>query len=119
MGTYIYDTVIGAGAFAALTAAELAVQNILFGVLGSVMVAWMIVLVFLVRGPFRRGERWAWLAIDLSVFAWFVLDSVVSATHGMPLNVVFNLGFLVLFAIPLLATMSQFRPFSRALAAAA
>lgn len=114
MGVFVYDTVAGAGAFAALTEADLAVQTILYGVLGAVMVSWMIVIAWLAYIPFQRGERWAWLAIDVSVGVWFVIDSVVSATNGMPINVLFNVGFLILFSLPLLATYRQFRPFGLA-----
>ena len=119
MGIFVYDTVVGEGTFAALTEAELATQNLLYGVMGSLMVAWMIVIGWLVHVPFRRGERWAWLALDVSIFAWFIIDSVVSASNGMPVNVLFNLVFLLLFAIPLLATWTQFRPFGRAVTASA
>ena len=113
MGVFVYDTIAGEGAFAALTESDLAVQNMLYGILGAVMVSWMIVIGWLAYIPFRRGERWAWLAIGVSVFASFVIDSTVSATNGMPMNVLFNIGFLILFGIPLLATYRQFRPFGR------
>jgi len=110
MAPWAYDTVAGPGAFAALTEAELANQRLLYGIMSAVMIGWFTMIAWIAAVPFRRGERWAWMAIDSSLLVWFVLDSAISAQIGMPLNVVLNLVFLVLFAIPLAATWRQFEP---------
>jgi hypothetical protein len=77
-------------------------------VIGAVMVGWSITLLALVAGPFRRGERFAWWTIAGSMAAWFVPDTLVSLTSGFAGNAVLNLGFALLFAIPLAATWREF-----------
>jgi hypothetical protein len=74
-----------------------------YRVLGAVMVGWMITVLGIVIVPFRRGERWTWTTLTLSIGAWFVLDSAFSMADGFVMNAVFNVAFLVLFAIPLTA----------------
>ncbi len=39
--------------------------------------------------------------IALSIGSWFIFDSLGSLLAGAPLNVVFNVGYLLLFAVPL------------------
>lgn len=54
--------------------------------------------------PFRRRERWAWWALALGTALWFVLDTGISAGHGVGINVAINLTVLVLIGVPLAAT---------------
>ena len=74
-----------------------------FGVLGAVMVGWMITLGAIARGPLRRREPWAWWAVTGSVAAWFILDGGVSMYFGFVGNAMFNTAFAVAIAIPLIA----------------
>jgi hypothetical protein len=76
----------------------------LYGVLGAVMVGWGCTILMMVLGWFREGERGAWNSIAVSLLIWFVIDSSFSIYAGAPANAVFNLVFLVLFAVPLVAT---------------
>ena len=85
---------------------ELGVRYLRFvlGVSGAVTVAWMGALLVAVLGPFRRGERWAWTLIAVSIAIWFVIDSTHSVAAGFPMNAMYNLVFLIGFGIPLGAT---------------
>ncbi len=74
------------------------------GVLGAVMVGWLTGVLVLAAGPFRRGERSAWLAIAASIGVWFVVDSGYSMATGYWQNAAVNVVFALLFAIPLAAT---------------
>ena len=78
------------------------------GVLGAVMFGWMILLLTIVRHSFSRGERRAWIAITVSVLAWFLPGTGFSAWLGIWQNVALNLGFVALFVIPLAATFKVF-----------
>jgi hypothetical protein len=80
-----------------------------YGILGAVMAGWMIPLLFILFGAFRRGEWEGWLAIALSIGFWFVIDSSWSASMGFWGNVVLNIGFFLLYLIPLAATYRDFR----------
>jgi hypothetical protein len=79
-----------------------------YGVLGAVMLGWMVTLLCVIMRSFRRGEREAWNTVAISIVIWFVIDSTFSLRMGFPQNAVFNVLFLVLFAIPLAAMYKQF-----------
>ncbi|WP_193199869.1 hypothetical protein [Nostoc sp. MG11] len=81
----------------------------LYGILGAVMVGWSVTLLFILAGPFHRGQREAWYAMTVSVLVWFVLDSSLSISSGFWQNAVFNTMFLIFFAIPLVATYRYFQ----------
>jgi len=73
-------------------------------VLGGAMLGWGLSLLIVVRRLFARGSRLGWRLISFSVAAWFVADTTYSLTSGFWPNAVLNLVFVVLFAIPLLAS---------------
>lgn len=74
----------------------------LFGVLGSIMIGWGTLLVFMTRRLFIKDEPWIWKAITTSAIIWFVFDSTVSLVLGTILNVFFNTDFLLLVMFPIL-----------------
>jgi hypothetical protein len=78
-------------------------------VLGSVMFGWGVALAIVVKRLFAHGHPEGWLIITISVCAWFIPDTMFSALGGFWSNVVLNVAFLVLFAIPLLATRKYFK----------
>ena len=79
------------------------------GVLGAVMFGWGVGLLLIVVGPFSRGEWEAWRLVAISMGAWFAVDITLSAVSGFWGNVALNIGFALLFAVPLAATYSGFR----------
>lgn len=74
------------------------------GVTGAVLVGWAAMMIVLLtsRGTSLLPDTWRALAIGLVV--WFVVDGIVSIAAGALGNLVLNLGFVALFAPPLLAT---------------
>lgn len=78
---------------------------LLQGVLGSVIVGWVVLLVAVVRGPVRRGERWAVVAVAASLTVWFVLDTGWSLVAGSPAHALFNVAFAALTAPPVVALL--------------
>ena len=78
-----------------------------FAALGAVMVGWAVTLLIILRGPFRRRSREAWLAFSVSLLAWFVPDTTFSLWSGFWQNAVLNAVIAVLFAIPLAATYRE------------
>lgn len=77
-------------------------------VLGSVMVGWGAALVVVTRALFARGEPIGWNIIAVSVGAWVVPDTSYSLLSGFWQNALLNGIFLILFAIPLIATRKGF-----------
>lgn len=81
---------------------------LIFGVLGSVLVGWMVLLGGIVVGPFRRREPWAWTAVASSIGVWFVLDTTMSLVLGWPTHAAFNVPFAAGLGLPLFALRHQF-----------
>jgi len=78
-------------------------------VLGGVMVGWGSALFYITRTLLARGSRIAWNLVALSVLAWFIPDTSYSLLSGYWQNALLNTVFLILFAVPLLATRSRLR----------
>jgi len=81
-----------------------------FGISGAVMVGWMVLVLYMLYGSFRRGEAVGWNSIALSIGVWYVLDSAFSGLIGYPVNILLNTGFVIGFVIPLAATYRAFHP---------
>ena len=56
--------------------------TLVHGVLGAVMVGWGVALLFVLLGPFRHRSKQGWLALVVSLLAWFVLDTALSLWSG-------------------------------------
>ena len=82
-------------------------HRFVFGVAGATMAGWGLVMLLVVRFALADGQRWAWWALAASIDLWYVLDTSISAYHGVWINVALNTFFLVLFAIPLFATRGR------------
>jgi hypothetical protein len=94
---------LGFGAPAGLAASDGHDHLLLvMAVLGAVLAGWGTTLLVVTRGPLRRGEPWAWTAISSGLAVWFLLDSVASLVLGSWAHALFNLGFVVVLAPPLL-----------------
>lgn len=110
IGSFWYELFFGAGTYQALGETEVLFQQFLFGVMGAVMAGWMLLLAVIVHIPFRRGEKWAWYAIDASVLLWFIGDCTISLVVGFHANLWINIALLVAVMLPLLMTYRQFHP---------
>jgi hypothetical protein len=78
--------------------------SLIHAVLGAVMFGWGTAILFIVLGPFSRISSEAWLTLVVSLAAWFIPDTLFSFWSGFWQNAVLNIVFIVLFAIPLVAT---------------
>ena len=74
------------------------------GVTGAVLVGWAAMMTILLTSRSTRSLPDTWRALAVGLVAWFVVDGVVSIAAGAFGNLVLNLGFVALFAPPLLAT---------------
>ncbi len=77
-------------------------------VLGGVMVGWGAALVLVTRSLFASGDRLGWNIVAIAIAAWFLPDTSYSLLSGFWQNAVLNMTFLILFAVPLLATRKGF-----------
>jgi hypothetical protein len=84
-----------------------------YGVLGAVMFGWALALWFIITGPFRERQRWAWNAVVASMMGWFVVDTTLSLLSGYGENAILNLAFAVMFAVPLYLARADFQTAGR------
>ena len=73
-------------------------------VLGAVMFGWGLMLAVVVRRLLAQGSKLGWQLVAGSLAAWFVPDTTYSLISGYWQNAVLNIGFALLFAVPLAAT---------------
>ncbi len=84
-------------------------RNFLLAPLGATIAGFYILQSFIVFGPFKRREPWAWWAVALATFGWFLIDSARSLQHEAGFNVmIINSPTLILVALPLGATWRNF-----------
>lgn len=75
--------------------------RLVLAIAGGISAGWGVLLWFIVARIYPREPELARSAILISVSTWFVIDSVGSVVAGAPLNAFLNIGFLLMFAIPL------------------
>lgn len=88
-----------------------AVNNLriwMISVAGSVMVGWGSIMLYIVSNPFKRREKWAWRSIFYPIMIWFVIDTTISITHGVGINVLINTILFLQIIAPLLFLRNQF-----------
>jgi hypothetical protein len=76
--------------------------RVLNAVLGGIMVAWSLLLYWLIRGPIPNQVPGAKRAYVSSVALWFILDTGGSLAAGWVQNAALNLVFLAGLLLPLL-----------------
>jgi hypothetical protein len=89
-------------------ASVVAYIRFMHGVLGAVMVGWMVAVIALARGGFVAGQRHAWNTIAASLGAWLLVDTTYSALHAVWGNVALNVATAAMFAVPLIASRKHF-----------
>ncbi|MBN8580598.1 MAG: hypothetical protein J0L96_07995 [Anaerolineae bacterium] len=78
-------------------------------VMGSAMIGWGVSMMYTLLTQFRNGEWTGWISPAVALILWFIPDTTISIVTGFWQNAVFNIGFILLFAIPLAATYKTFR----------
>lgn len=77
-------------------------DRLLSAIAGGVMAGWG-VMIWIVAGEIYPADPALGRRLILSsIIIWFVIDSSMSVAAGAPLNVVGNLGFLLVFVLPVL-----------------
>jgi hypothetical protein len=82
--------------------------RLIFAVLGAVIFGWMVTIAGLVVGPLARRERWAWNTTVVATAMWFLLDTGASLLLGFVGHALFNVGFGIALAVPLIAIQRDY-----------
>ncbi|MEM9986670.1 MAG: hypothetical protein AAF804_16385 [Bacteroidota bacterium] len=87
----------------------LSFKNWLFGIIGGTIVGFHLLMIMISEYAFKRGERWAYLAMWLGLASWFVIDSGLSLFYGAIHNLILiNLPAFLMIATPLLMIYPMF-----------
>lgn len=78
-------------------------------IMGAVMIGWGVSMMYTLLTQFRNGEWTGWISIAIALTLWFIPDTVMSILTGFWQNAVLNIGFILLFVIPLAATYKTFK----------
>jgi len=113
VGPLLYHGEVLRSAFARLVEPELMFLNVLNGLLGTVTIGYAILIGWMAVEPFRKGERWAWNAILVSVLVWATLEGYVKLTNGLGFESLAHIGLVIVVAIPLAMTYRRFHPSAR------
>ncbi|MGA1342796.1 MAG: hypothetical protein ACO33A_07065 [Hyphomonas sp.] len=83
----------------------LAAPGIRFSIalMGAVSIGWGCTMLFLLPVIHAAGTP-AWRALTAALAIWFVIDAILSASTGFPLNNLPNLALAIGFAVPVLAS---------------
>lgn len=78
--------------------------RVLCGILGGVLAGWGALLWLITTKLYAREPALARGLILTSMWTWFIVDCAASVIAGAAFNGVMNLGFLLLFVVPLWRT---------------
>ena len=74
--------------------------RLLSAISGGVLVGWGLMIWLLVTTLYEKEPQLCRRIILTSIITWFVVDSSMSIAAGAILNAFFNVGFLLIFALP-------------------
>ena len=75
--------------------------RLMCAIIGGIMAGWGLMMWQITTRLYPREPALARTLILTGIGTWFVVDSSASLLAGAPLNALFNIGFLLLFVIPL------------------
>lgn len=75
--------------------------KLLMAIFAGLMVGWGIMIWLIATKLYNHDRALARTLILTSIGAWFIIDSAGSIMAGAPINAALNIGFLLLFFIPL------------------
>ncbi|MEP3279946.1 MAG: hypothetical protein ABJN26_26070 [Stappiaceae bacterium] len=78
--------------------------GLLWAIAGGLMTGWGLMFWQITTHLYPRDPALARQLILSGILAWFVVDSTGSVLTGAPMNALFNVGFLLLFVVPVLWT---------------
>lgn len=83
-------------------------QAWVYGVWGTTLAGWGVLLTYIAVIPFKKREKWAWNCMAAGILTWFLLDTGLSLIHGVNFNVAVNCMILILAGLPLVFTRKLF-----------
>lgn len=75
--------------------------NAIFGISGSITIAWGVMFWIISTRLYPKDKPLARTLILSGITTWFILDCAASYVAGVPLNILLNIPFLLIFVIPL------------------
>ncbi len=91
-----------------ITPAIVRFQKFIYGILGTVIVGWGIIMAFTAHYPFKKRERWAWMSLAISLSAWYFIDTSISIYYSAHYNALLNTVLYLSLGLPLYFTRKEF-----------
>jgi hypothetical protein len=85
-------------------------QRWIYGAWGATVAGWGLMMALLAWVPWGRRETWARNTLAASVGLWFVVDTILSFSHGVWINVALNIVVLLVLGLPVFMTWRRFGP---------
>ena len=73
----------------------------LLATVGAGVVGWGLAWAAIAHVPYRAGEKWAWICLVVSLFAWSACDVGVAVWFGVRGELVFVLSVVLAATVPL------------------
>ncbi|MCC5930652.1 MAG: hypothetical protein JJU28_15515 [Cyclobacteriaceae bacterium] len=84
-------------------------KNWFFGIIGSTISGFHLLIVFIAKYAFAKKEKWARNAIASAMVIWFGVDSAISLYYGALYNVyLINIPSFLLIMLPVVFTWREF-----------
>jgi hypothetical protein len=81
----------------------------LLGMAGSGKLGWAVGTLFVVLGPWRRKEAWAWHAVTWSATTWVLVDFAHATRHDVHFGAILACVMGFLLVLPALAARGDFK----------
>jgi hypothetical protein len=79
-----------------------------WAMLGAVIIAWSICMLFLALYPFKKHEKWSWWCIASSLLITFIVDIGFSIHFNFYTEIIVSLTWFLGGIIPIIATYKDF-----------
>ena len=76
--------------------------SFVIAVLGAAIIGWGCTMLFITWYPLKKKEKWAWNAMIITIFLWYIPDTSASIYFLVWPNVVLNTILLLMIVLPLI-----------------
>ncbi len=84
------------------------------GIIGSMLIAWTVLMYYVINNALKKGELWAWNGLFISVIIWFILHTGVLVYFRMNGMIIINIIIFLQAIAPLLILRSSIMKIKKA-----
>jgi len=84
-------------------------QQWIYGVSGSIMVGWGILIAYIAAIPFKKKEKWSRNCLLSGILSWYLFDTFISLKANVEFNAIGNTVLVVILLFPIVVTFTKFK----------